>query len=118
MKERILQNELLKIAKLLKSEVDLTDSKQIWKEGMELAEKLMDADKEWEYLRGKVIDLQMSNKKSEKKLIPEFENLSAKYKKEYNQVKLEADAFEGKNNISVIEAWESYTKRSWPYYKV
>ena len=103
-------------------------SKELAKEGADIAERLQDAGRRWDNTNSKQVDLHILRKKKKKfvkkggpKIADEIKKVDAEHaanSKEYDVSRKEADAFEKKNGFGVIYAWEAAHQKPWPYYKV
>jgi hypothetical protein len=88
------------------------------REGAELAERRIRADRHMESAIGKVVHLQCSRLKRDKKQLPAAQDDEALAREAYRVSRQAADKFHASYGLTTVEAWQAFHGQYWPYYRV
>lgn len=88
------------------------------RQGAEHAEHLHQMTRHHEYLMNRRVDLELSRKKSDKKLLPAARAAESEASKPAQQAIKTSRAFEQKHGVHPVQAWEAHHGQTWPHYRV
>ena len=120
----------MKIRDILEEKKEIFITQAVADEGYDLAEKLQNASRKYDWANEKDVNINSLRSKG-KKFIPgtsprvkirdamlDSKKEYDKASKEYTEVQTIAQKFEKTNGINVVKCWEAKSGRSWPYYKM
>lgn len=88
------------------------------KEGAAHAEHMHHTGRLHDYHVGRRVDLELSRKKSDKKLLPAARDAEDAARKPARAAVEACVAFEKKHGVHPVQAWEAHHGERWPYYRV